>query len=76
MSTILIAEQDLFLRQQLADFFRQLGHDVAEADDGVEATQQLQDHLFEVILTTSASQSAMVSRFYEPRRLAITSRPS
>jgi DNA-binding NtrC family response regulator len=52
VSTILIAEQDLFLRQQLADFFRQHGHDVTEAGDGVEATQQLQDHLFEAILTT------------------------
>lgn len=51
MSTILIAEHDPFLRQRLADFFRQQGHDVAEACDGVEATQQLEQHLFEVILT-------------------------
>lgn len=51
VSTILIAEQDLFLRQQLADFFRQHGHDVTEAGDGVEATQQLEHYLFELILT-------------------------
>jgi DNA-binding NtrC family response regulator len=51
VSTILIAEQDLFLRQQLADFFRQHGHDVTEAGDGVEATQQLEHCLFELILT-------------------------
>ena len=51
MSTLLIAEQDPFLRQQLAVFFRQQGHDVTEACDGVEATQQLEQHLFEVILT-------------------------
>jgi DNA-binding NtrC family response regulator len=51
VSTILIAEHDPFLRQHLADFFRQHGHDVTEACDGVEATQQLEQHLFEVILT-------------------------
>jgi DNA-binding NtrC family response regulator len=51
VSTILIAEHDPFLRQQLADFFRRQGHDVTEAGDGLEATQQLEQHLFEVILT-------------------------
>jgi DNA-binding NtrC family response regulator len=51
VSTILIAEQDLFLRQQLSDFFRQHGYDVAEAGGGTEATRQLEHHLFEVILT-------------------------
>ena len=51
MSTILIAEQDLFLRQQLADFFRQQGHGVTEASDGLAATKQLEHQLFEVILT-------------------------
>jgi DNA-binding NtrC family response regulator len=51
VSTILIAEPDPFLRQQLAGFFRQLGHDVAEASDGLEATRQLEHHLFEVLLT-------------------------
>jgi len=61
VSTILIAEQDLFLRQQLADFFRRQGHDVTEAGDGVEATQQLEHYLFEVILTD----------FYLPERNGI-----
>jgi DNA-binding NtrC family response regulator len=51
VSTILIAEQDPFLRQRLAEFFRQQGHTVLEACDGAEATQQLEQHLFEVILT-------------------------
>ena len=51
MSTILIAEQDLFLRQQLVDRFRHDGHTVTEASDGIEATQQLECQLFEVILT-------------------------
>jgi two-component system, NtrC family, response regulator AtoC len=51
VSTILIAEQDRFLRQQLADFFRQHGHHVTEAADGVAATHQIEHQLFEVILT-------------------------
>jgi two-component system, NtrC family, response regulator AtoC len=50
VSTILIAEQDFFLRQQLADCFRQLGHEVVEAGDGLEASQELEQQLFEVIL--------------------------
>ena len=51
MSTILIAEHDPLLRQHLADFFRQQGHDVTKACDGVEAMQQLEQHLFDAILT-------------------------
>ena len=51
MSTILIAEQDPFLRQQLADLFRHDGHTVTEASDGIEAMQQLECQLFEVIFT-------------------------
>jgi DNA-binding NtrC family response regulator len=51
VSTILIAEQDLFLRQQLSAFFRQHGYDVAEAGGGTEVTRHLEHHLFEVILT-------------------------
>jgi DNA-binding NtrC family response regulator len=51
VGTILIAEQDLFLRQQLSDFFRQQGHHVTEASDGVAAMQQLKHQVFEVILT-------------------------
>jgi DNA-binding NtrC family response regulator len=51
VSTILIAEHDPSLRQQLADFFRQQAHDVTEACDGVQAARQLEQHLFEVILT-------------------------
>jgi DNA-binding NtrC family response regulator len=51
VSTILLAEQDSSLRQRLAEFFRQQGHVVTEACDGAEATQQLEQHLFEVILT-------------------------
>ena len=51
MSTILIAEQDPFLRQQLVDRFRHDGHTVTEASDGIEATHQLECQLFEVILT-------------------------
>ena len=51
MSTILIAEQDPFLRQQLVDLFRHDGHTVTEASDGIEAMQQLECQLFEVIFT-------------------------
>jgi DNA-binding NtrC family response regulator len=51
VSTILIAEQDPALRAQLGDFFRQQGHHVSEACGGVEAVQQLEQSLFEVILT-------------------------
>jgi DNA-binding NtrC family response regulator len=51
VSTILIAEQDHSLRQRLADFFRQQGHDVTEACDGLKAAQQLEQYLFEVVLT-------------------------
>lgn len=50
MSTILIAEQDLALRTQLADFLRQQGHQITEACAGLEAIQQLERSLFEVIL--------------------------
>src|SRR5262245_48147648 len=51
VSIILIAEQDLSLRAQLADFLRRQGHHVAEARGGLEARQQLEHSLFEVILT-------------------------
>jgi DNA-binding NtrC family response regulator len=51
VSTILIAEQDLSLRAQLADFLRQQGHQITAACGGVEATQQLEQSLFDVILT-------------------------
>jgi two-component system, NtrC family, response regulator AtoC len=51
VSTILIAEQDLSLRQQLATALRQQGHHVTEAGGGVEAIQQLEQSLFEAILT-------------------------
>lgn len=51
MSTILIAEQDLALRTQLADFLRQRGHHITEACAGLEAIHQLEQCLFEVILT-------------------------
>ncbi|MGH8068321.1 MAG: sigma-54-dependent transcriptional regulator [Candidatus Entotheonellia bacterium] len=51
MSTILIAEQDLSLREQLTAFLRRHGHYVTEACGGVEATQQLEQAHFEVILT-------------------------
>jgi two-component system response regulator HydG len=51
VSTILIAEHDATLRRQLADFLRRHGHDVTEACDGGAAAQQLEQRLFEVILT-------------------------
>lgn len=51
MSTILIAEHDPALRQQLALFFREQGYDVTAAHDGAEAIQKLQQHLFDLILT-------------------------
>jgi DNA-binding NtrC family response regulator len=51
VSTILIAEQDLSLREQLAAFLRQHGHHVTEASSGIEAAQELEQALFEVILT-------------------------
>jgi DNA-binding NtrC family response regulator len=50
VSTILIAEQDLSLRQQLAAFLRQQGHHIIEACGGGEAIQRLEQSLFEVIL--------------------------
>jgi DNA-binding NtrC family response regulator len=51
VSTILIAEQELPLRAQLANLFRQQGHHVTEVCGGDEAIQQLEQSLFEVILT-------------------------
>jgi two-component system response regulator AtoC len=51
VSTILIAEHDFSLRAQLAAFLRQHGHHVTEACDGIEAMQELEQALFEVILT-------------------------
>ena len=51
MSTILIAEHDPTLRQQLAVFFREQGYDVTAAHDGTEAIQKLEQHLFDLILT-------------------------
>jgi DNA-binding NtrC family response regulator len=50
VSIVLIAEQDLSLRAQLTGFLRQQGHLVTEACGGVEAMQQLEQSLFEVIL--------------------------
>jgi DNA-binding NtrC family response regulator len=50
VSTILIAEQDLPLRAQLANFFRLQGHSVTEVCSGDEAVQQLEQCLFEVIV--------------------------
>jgi two-component system response regulator PilR (NtrC family) len=51
VSTILIAEQDPSLRARIADCFRQQGHRVAEACGGDEAVQQIEQCLFEVVLT-------------------------
>ncbi|HSF30582.1 MAG TPA: sigma-54 dependent transcriptional regulator [Candidatus Tectomicrobia bacterium] len=51
MSTILVAEQDFSLRARLANGLRQRGHHVNEACGGVEALQQLEQCLFEAILT-------------------------
>jgi DNA-binding NtrC family response regulator len=51
VSTILIAEQDPSLRAQLADFLRQQGHHITEVCAGLEAIQQLEQSLFDVILT-------------------------
>jgi DNA-binding NtrC family response regulator len=51
VSTILIAEQDFSLREQLATFLRQHGHHVTEASSGLAAMQELEQALFEVILT-------------------------
>jgi DNA-binding NtrC family response regulator len=51
VSTILIAEQDLSLREQLTAFLRRHGHHVTEACGGIEAIQQLDQARFEVILT-------------------------
>jgi DNA-binding NtrC family response regulator len=51
VSTILIAEQDLSLRTQLADVLRQQGHSITEACAGFEAIRQLERSLFDVILT-------------------------
>jgi DNA-binding NtrC family response regulator len=51
VSAILIAEQDLALRTQLADFLRQQGHHITEACAGLEAIHRLEQCLFEVILT-------------------------
>ena len=51
VSTILLAEQDLSLRTQLADFLRQQGHHITAACAGLEAIHQLERSLFEVILT-------------------------
>jgi len=50
VSAILIAEQDLALRTQLADFLRQQGHHITEACAGLEAIHQIERRLFEVIL--------------------------
>jgi DNA-binding NtrC family response regulator len=50
VSTILIAEQDLSLREQLARLLRQQGHEVSEACGGAEAIQLLEQSLFEAIL--------------------------
>jgi DNA-binding NtrC family response regulator len=51
MSTILIAEHDPALRQQLASFFREQGYDVTATHHGAEAIQKLQQQLFDLILT-------------------------
>jgi DNA-binding NtrC family response regulator len=51
VSTILIAEQDLSLRTQLADFLRQQGHQITEACAGPEAIHQLERSFFDMILT-------------------------
>ena len=51
MSTVLLAEHDPALRQQLALFFREQGYDVTVAHDGAEAMQKLERHRFDLILT-------------------------
>jgi DNA-binding NtrC family response regulator len=50
VSTILIAEQDLSFRTQLAHLLRQRGHDVSEARGGAEAVRLLEQCFFETIL--------------------------
>jgi DNA-binding NtrC family response regulator len=51
VSTILIAEQDPTLRTRIADGFRRQGHRVAEVCAGDEAVQEIEQCLFEAILT-------------------------
>lgn len=51
VSTILIAEQDPSLRARIADCFRQQGHHVATVCAGDEAVQEIEQCLFEAILT-------------------------
>ncbi len=51
MRTILIAEHDLPLRQQLADGFREQGYEVTPACHGSEAMQHLGQQSFDLILT-------------------------
>lgn len=50
MSTILIAEHDAPLRQQLADGFRESGYEVVPACNSVEALQLLTQHDVDLIL--------------------------
>jgi DNA-binding NtrC family response regulator len=51
VSTILIAEQDPALRARIAGCFRRQGHRVAEVCAGDEAVQEIEQCLFEAILT-------------------------
>jgi two-component system response regulator AtoC len=51
MSTILIAEHDSPLRQQLAQFFQESGYQVAEACNRTEALQKLTHARFDLLLT-------------------------
>ncbi|MBI3326933.1 MAG: sigma-54-dependent Fis family transcriptional regulator [Nitrospinae bacterium] len=50
MSNILIAEDDPFLRELVADLFREHGEEVVEAADGDEALQKLEAHIFDLII--------------------------
>jgi two-component system response regulator HydG len=51
MSTILIAEHDAALRQQLAHSFEEDGHEVVEVCSSAEAVQVLTHNTFDLILT-------------------------
>ncbi len=47
---ILIVDDEDIIRELLADYFREVGHDVEEASDGIEALQMIKERSYNIAL--------------------------
>ncbi|RMF74050.1 MAG: sigma-54-dependent Fis family transcriptional regulator, partial [Acidobacteria bacterium] len=51
MAKILVAEDERNLREGIAEAFRDAGHEVLEADNGLDACRLVEDQVFDLVIT-------------------------